>query len=46
MQNRGKIIIGLLVCAALVGVAFYWNFGKPVPKPEPKIDTPVIKEMV
>ncbi len=46
MQNRGKIIIGLLVFAALVGFPFYWNFGKPVPKPEPKIDTPVIKEMV
>lgn len=44
MYNGGKIIVGLIIFVALVTFPFYNNFGKANAKPEPKTDTPAIKE--
>jgi len=44
MYNGGKIIIGLLIFAALVTSPFWTNAGRKVDVPEPKVDTPAIKE--
>ena len=44
MHNGGKIIAGLIIFVALVTFPFYNNFGKANAKPEPKTDTPAIKE--
>ena len=45
MYNGGKIIIGLAIFVAFVTLPFYNNFGKANAKPEPKTDTPAIKEV-
>jgi len=44
MYNGGKIIIGLVVFAALVTSPFWTNAGRKVEAPELKLDTPAIKE--
>jgi hypothetical protein len=45
LYNGGKIIAGLVVFVALATFPFYYNIGKVNAKPEPKIDTPVIKQL-
>jgi len=45
MQDGGKIIVGLLIFVGLATLPFYYNLGAPMAKPDPKIDTPVIKEL-
>lgn len=45
MYDGGKIIAGLCIFIALVTFPFYYNAGKAIAKPEPKTDTPVIKEL-
>jgi hypothetical protein len=45
MYDSGKIIAGLVVFAVLVTFPYLINIGKAYPKPEPKIDTPVIQQM-
>lgn len=45
MYDGGKITAGLVVFVLLMTFPFYFNVGKATVKPEPKIDTPVIKEM-
>ncbi|HBR22127.1 MAG TPA: menaquinol oxidoreductase [Nitrospiraceae bacterium] len=45
MYNGGKILIGLIVFAALFASPFYLNRGKATAKPELKIDTPEIQKL-
>ena len=45
LYDGGKIIIGLLVFAAVATFPFYYHIGKVNAKPEPKLDTPVILQM-
>ena len=45
MYDGGKIIVGLIVFLALATFPIYSNWGKEIKKPDPKLDTPVIKEM-
>jgi hypothetical protein len=45
LYDGGKILIGLLVFAAIATFPFYYNIGKVNAKPEPKLDTPVILQM-
>ena len=48
MYDSGKIITGLIIFFILMTLPFIWNLGhlgKAPPKPDPKIDTPVIQEM-
>jgi hypothetical protein len=45
MYDGGKIITGLVIFFFLVTIPFLVNIGKATPKPEPKIDTPVIQQM-
>ena len=46
MYDAGKIITGLVIFVGLITCAFWMNMGKAAPIPEPKIDTPVIKQML
>ncbi len=43
MYNGGKIIAGLIILVALVTFPIFYNMGKPVAMPEPKLDTPEIR---
>lgn len=45
MHDAGKIIPGLIIFAAIVTFPFYYNMGKAVARPEPKLDTPAIQEL-
>jgi hypothetical protein len=45
MYNAGKIIIGLVIFFVLATLPFFYNMGKAVAKPEPKIDTPEIQKL-
>jgi hypothetical protein len=45
MHDSGKIIAGLLVFVAIIVFPFIYSMGTDIVKPEPKIDTPVIKQM-
>lgn len=45
MYNGGKILAGLLVFLAFFAFPFYYNLGKANARPEPKLDTPVIKQL-
>lgn len=45
MYDGGKIILGLFIFLAFVTFPFYNNIGKVTVKPEPKIDTPEIKQI-
>jgi hypothetical protein len=45
MYDSRKIITGLIIFFILVALPFIWNLGKAAPKPDPKIDTPVIQQM-
>ncbi len=45
MYDGGKIIIGLLIFLAFATFPFYSNIGKSAAKPEPSLDTPVIKAL-
>lgn len=45
MHDAGKIIPGLIIFAAIVTFPFYYNMGKAVERPEPKLDTPAIQEL-
>ena len=45
IYNGGKILIGLIVFAALFASPFYLNRGKATAKPELKIDTPEIQKL-
>ncbi len=45
MYDSGKIIIGLIVFFVIATFPYLINAGKTVPKPDPKIDTPVIQQM-
>jgi [DsrC]-trisulfide reductase subunit J len=44
LYDGGKIIIGILVFAAVVSFPFIYNIGKVTAKPDPKVDTPAIQE--
>jgi hypothetical protein len=45
MYDSGKIITGIVIFVLLVTFPIWYNLGRATPPPEPKIDTPVIKEM-
>lgn len=45
MYDGGKIIVGLIIFVGLATLPFYSNVGKPVAKPEPKLDTSVIQNI-
>jgi hypothetical protein len=45
MYNGGKIIIGLIVFVGLLVFPYFLDMGKPVTKPDPKIDTPEILKL-
>lgn len=45
MYDSGKIIAGIVIFLLFVTFPFYWNLGKVAAKPDPSIDTPVIKQM-
>lgn len=45
MYDSGKIIAGLIIFLTLVTFPFYYNMGKAVERPEPKLDTPAIQEL-
>lgn len=45
IYDGGKIFTGLVIFFFLVTFPFFLNIGKAVVKPEPKIDTPAIKEL-
>lgn len=45
MYNGGKILAGLVVFLAFFAFPFYYNLGKANARPEPKLDTPVIKQL-
>jgi hypothetical protein len=44
LYDGGKIIAGLIIFVGLAAFPFYYNIGKANPKPEPKLDTPAIKQ--
>jgi hypothetical protein len=44
LYDVGKILIGILVFAAIAAFPFYYNIGRVNAKPEPKYDTPAIQE--
>jgi hypothetical protein len=44
LYDGGKIVIGILVFAAVVSFPFIYNIGKVNAKPDPKFDTPAIQE--
>ena len=44
LYDGGKIIAGLIVFVGLAAFPFYYNIGKANPTPEPKLDTPAIKQ--
>jgi hypothetical protein len=45
MYDSGKVLIGLAIFAAIFLFPFLYNHGSMTPKPEPKLDTPAIKQM-
>lgn len=46
MYDTGKIIIGIGIFLLFIAFPFYYTaIGKPMAKPEPSIDTPVINAM-
>ena len=44
MYNSGKIIAGIIIFLLFATFPFYSNIGKVSAKPEPKLDTPAIKQ--
>ncbi len=45
MYNAGKILIGLAIFFGLATFPFFYNMGKAVAKPDPKLDTPEIMKL-
>ncbi|HXX81542.1 MAG TPA: hypothetical protein VEI46_08330 [Thermodesulfovibrionales bacterium] len=45
LYDGGKIITGLIIFLGLVAFPFFYNIGKANVRPDPKIDTPAIKEL-
>lgn len=45
MYDGGKIIAGLIIFVGLVTFPVYYNMGKPVTKPDPKINTDAIQHL-
>jgi len=45
LYDSGKIITGLIIFLGLVTFPFFYNIGKANVRPDPKIDTPAIKEL-
>lgn len=45
IYNANKIIPGLVIFLGLVTIPLWYNMGRAVPAPDPKIDTPVIQQM-
>ena len=45
LYDGGKIITGLIIFLGLVTFPFFYNIGKANVRPDPKIDTPAIKEL-
>lgn len=45
MYNGGKIIAGLIIFIGLFTFPIFYNMGKTSTMPEPKLDTPAIKEL-
>ncbi|MCL4558135.1 MAG: sulfate reduction electron transfer complex DsrMKJOP subunit DsrJ [Deltaproteobacteria bacterium] len=45
MYDRGKIIAGLVVFAGLTTLPFWYNIGKARVRPDPRLDTPAIRQM-
>ena len=45
IYDGGKILVGLIIFAALFASPFYLNMGKATAKPELKIDTPEIQKL-
>ncbi len=46
MYDSGKIILGIIVFLIFVTYPFYYNIGKVIAKPDPKLDTPEIQQLV
>ena len=42
LYDGGKIIVGLIIFLGLVTFPFFYNMGRAVAKPDPKVDTPEI----
>src|SRR4030042_163901 len=45
MYDENKIIPMIIIFVALVTFPLWYNLGKAAPKPDPKIDTPVIQAL-
>lgn len=45
MYDGGKIITGIIIFLLFATFPFYYNIGKANVKPDPKLDTPVIKQL-
>lgn len=45
LYDGGKIIIGIIIFLGLITIPFYFNAGKAVAPPKPKLDTPVIQAL-
>ena len=44
IYDRGKVIAGIVVFIVIAALPFFYNAGKAVKMPEPKLDTPVIQQ--
>ena len=45
LYDRGKVLIGILILAALVAFPFLYNIGKAAKAPEPELNTPTIQAL-
>ena len=45
IYNSGKVLIGLVIFVGLVTFPFFYNKGRAIAKPEPKLDTPAIMQL-
>lgn len=45
MYNGGKIIVGIIIFVSLALLPFIFKWSSSTVKPEPSLDTPLIKEM-
>lgn len=45
LYDRGKVLIGILILAALVAFPLFYNIGKAAKAPEPELNTPAIQAL-
>jgi hypothetical protein len=46
MYDKGKIITGIIIFLIVATFPFWYNLGKAAPQPDPKTDTPAIKNLI